>query len=64
MFLAHISEDKLREQSILEHLEGTAELAGEFASAFGSEAWGYGCGMSMISANIPIVFRSVFMGES
>lgn len=39
MFLAHISEDKLREQSILEHLEGTAELAGEFASAFGSEAW-------------------------
>lgn len=45
MFLAHISEDKLREQSILDHLEGTAELAGEFASAFGTEAWGYGCGM-------------------
>lgn len=45
MFLAHISEDNLREQSILDHLKGTANLAGGFASAFGARDWGYGCGL-------------------
>lgn len=42
-YLAHISEDKMREQTILEHLEGTAKLSGEFAKSFGYEDWGY-CG--------------------
>lgn len=45
MYLAHISEDKNREQSIKEHLTGTAELAGEFASSFSCREWGYGCGL-------------------
>lgn len=45
MFCAHISEDKLRQQSIKNHLEETAELAGRFASVFGVEKWGYGCGL-------------------
>ena len=36
-FLAHISEDKTREQSVYEHLSGTAELAGAFAAPFGAE---------------------------
>ncbi len=45
MFYAHISEDKLRQQSIKNHLEETAELAGRFASVFGVEKWGYGCGL-------------------
>lgn len=40
-YLAHISEDKTREQTILEHLEGTAKLCGEFAKSFGYEDWGY-----------------------
>lgn len=40
-YLAHISEDKTREQTILEHLEGTAKLSGEFAKSFGYEDWGY-----------------------
>lgn len=44
-YLAHISEDKTREQTILEHAVGTADLAGEFASAFGCKEWGYHCGM-------------------
>lgn len=44
MYLAHISENKKRKQSIQEHLTGTAELAGEFAEAFGCRNWGYGCG--------------------
>lgn len=34
-FIAHKSEDGLREQSLLEHLQGTSKLCGEFADAFG-----------------------------
>lgn len=44
MYLAHISGDKKREQSLLEHLTGTAKLAGDFADAFHCRSWGYGCG--------------------
>ena len=44
-YLAHISEDKQREQSVKEHLEGTARLAKEFAAEFGYGDWGYCCGM-------------------
>ncbi len=43
-YLAHIAEDG-REQTILEHLEGTARLAQEFASAFGAEEVGYLAGI-------------------
>lgn len=43
MYIAH--KDGEREQSVAEHLRGTAELAGEFAAAFGKEDWGYCCGM-------------------
>ena len=45
MFLAHISEDKSREQSIHDHLQGTANLAGNFSEAFGCRKWGVGCGL-------------------
>lgn len=45
MYLAHISDDKLREQTIREHLEGVAKLSAEFAASFDSEEWGYGCGL-------------------
>ena len=45
MYLAHISGDKTRKQTLLEHLKGTAELAGDFSSAFHCREWGYGCGM-------------------
>lgn len=44
-YLAHISEDKTREQTILEHLNGTARLAQAFADEFGCKEWGYGCGL-------------------
>lgn len=43
-YLAHISDDK-KEQTIKEHLEGTARLAKEFAEKFGKGEWGYCCGM-------------------
>lgn len=42
-YLAHIDGD--REQSVKEHLQGTAELAGKFAAKFGKADWGYCCGM-------------------
>ena len=37
--------DGERVQTILEHLTGTAELAGKFADAFGKYEWGYCCGI-------------------
>lgn len=42
-YIAH--KDGEREQPVLEHLEGTANLAGMFASAFGKRDWGYCCGL-------------------
>ncbi|RGY96756.1 CRISPR-associated helicase Cas3' [Clostridium sp. AM58-1XD] len=45
MYFAHISDDGGREQTIEEHLTGTAVLAGQFAGTFSCSGWGYGCGM-------------------
>lgn len=42
-YLAHIDGD--REQSVKDHLQGTAALAEEFAAKFGKADWGYCCGM-------------------
>lgn len=42
-YIAHKNDG--REQSIKEHLEGTAKLAGAFAAKFDKEEWGYCCGM-------------------
>lgn len=39
MYYAHKREDG-KMQPLEEHLEGTANLSGEFAAAFGAEAWG------------------------
>lgn len=44
-YIAHISDDGKREQSIKKHLEETALLAKEFADEFGYGDWGYFCGM-------------------
>lgn len=41
-YVAHLQEK--REQTVKEHLEGTAKLSGEFAKKFGKEEWGYCCG--------------------
>lgn len=43
-YLAHISDDGRRKQTVQEHLEGTAILAKQFASPFGFGEWGYCCG--------------------
>ena len=42
-YIAHKDGD--REQSVKEHLEGTAEKAGEYAEKFGKREWGYCSGM-------------------
>lgn len=34
LYFAHISQDQARRQTILNHLEGTAKLAAQFAAAF------------------------------
>jgi len=44
-YIAHISDDKSREQSVKSHLEETALLAKEFADEFGYGDWGYFCGL-------------------
>ena len=44
-YLAHISEDG-QEQTVLEHLTGTAELCAQFATAFGAEGQGRLAGMA------------------
>ncbi len=43
MYIAH--KDGEREQSIVEHLSGTASLSEKFAASFGKDDWGYCCGM-------------------
>lgn len=42
-YLAHTAEN--REQTLEEHLNKTAELAGRFAERFGKKEWGYCCGL-------------------
>ena len=44
-YLAHTSGDKKREQTVLEHNQGTALLAGKFASKFGCREWGQAVGL-------------------
>ena len=45
LFFAHISEDG-RKQTVLEHLEGTARLASEFAGVFGEAQMGHLLGLA------------------
>lgn len=44
-YLAHIAQDK-REQTVLEHLNGTAKLCAEFAATFGAEEQGRLAGLA------------------
>ena len=44
-YYAHISDDKVRRQTVKEHLTGTARRSELFAEAFRCGAWGYGCGI-------------------
>lgn len=62
-YLAHVSEDKTREQTILEHLSGTANLAGQFAAEFGFEDWGYCEGMLHDIGKYSLKFQDRLQGS-
>ena len=55
-YLAHKAPDG-RTQSVKEHLEGTAELAGHFASAFGAQEQGYLAGLAHDIGKCSIAFQ-------
>ena len=44
-YLAHRDQESEREQSLIDHLEETAELAGQYAEVFGAYHWGYCAGL-------------------
>ena len=61
-YIAHV--DGNRTQSIKEHLQGTAELAGKFAGKFGKQDWGYCCGMLHDIGKYSADFQKKIRGES
>ena len=63
-YIAHRSEDGKRSQSIKEHLEGTARLAGQFAQTFGKRDWGYCCGMLHDIGKYSLAFQEKIRNDS
>lgn len=43
-YLAHISDDNTRKQTVLEHSQNVAMLAKQYADVFEAGSWGYCCG--------------------
>lgn len=62
-YIAHISNDG-REQTVLEHLEGTAKLCAGFASAFGAEEQGYLAGIAHDLGKYSNAFQQRIHGSS
>ena len=60
-YLAHVDGD--REQTVKEHLEGTAQLAEEFAGKFGNGDWGYCCGTLHDIGKYSNLFQRKIQGE-
>lgn len=60
-YLAHVDGD--REQSVKEHLEGTAQLAEEFAGKIGNGDWGYCCGLLHDIGKYSDQFQQKIQGE-
>lgn len=63
-YIAHISEDGSRKQTIIEHLEGTAVLAEQFAGEFGYGDWGYCCGKLHDIGKYSLKFQDRIRGDS
>lgn len=61
-YIAHIDGERI--QTIKEHLEGTAKLAGEFAEKFGKQDWGYCCGMLHDIGKYSMDFQKRILGEN
>lgn len=62
-YIAHRDNDGIREQSVLEHLKGTAELASSFASAFGAGDEGRRCGMLHDAGKYSLAFQKHINGD-
>ena len=56
VYLAHISQDG-RRQTVLEHLDGTAELCAGFAAAFRAEDQGRLAGLAHDLGKYSVAFR-------
>lgn len=63
VYLAHISEDH-RQQTVLEHLNGTAALSGRFAKAFGAEEMGRLAGLAHDIGKYSDAFQRRLQGGS
>lgn len=63
-YFAHISQDQSRRQTVLDHLEGTAKLAAEFASAFDAEEQGYLAGIAHDIGKYSQEFQRRLQGEN
>ena len=61
-YLAHV--DKERKQTMKEHLEGTAQLAKQFANSFGKGEWGYCCGILHDIGKYSNAFQKRIRGEN
>ncbi len=46
MFVAHISDDNERSESVKEHLEAVSEMAAQFAEPFGASSWARVAGLA------------------
>lgn len=62
-FLAHKDANSGREQSVLAHLQGTAELAAGFAAAFGAADEGRRCGMLHDAGKYSAAFQRRINGD-
>lgn len=62
-YLAHISED-LRQQTVLEHLQGTAALSSRFAKSFGAEELGNLVGLAHDIGKYSDAFQRRLQGGS
>lgn len=63
-YLAHVSEDKSRIQSIAEHAKNTGEIAKKFAEAFGYGEWGYCAGILHDIGKYSVAFQKKILGEN
>lgn len=63
-WLAHISDDRQRTQTVLSHLQGTARLAKTFASLFGGEAQAELAGLAHDIGKYSLAFQKRLMGDT
>ncbi len=62
MFIGHKRDENGKEQSLLEHLKGTASLAQKFAAAFGAEEYGYRAGLLHDAGKYSEAFQRRILG--